>query len=149
MVLFNNSTERNVMNTNTETTNDDQPLTAAIPWDEFAKADLSSETFVKLIFVCDGQLAEATILWDLLSFHKTRGLDVFRKMSAADYHTEYGKEIGTDWSIRKANRDLGAFDLIEQAQVVRNMPRRFRLNWVALSHKLVAVNNKLPGLSRA
>ncbi len=136
------------MNTNTETTNDDQPLTAAIPWDEFAKADLSSETFVKLIFVCDGQLAEATILWDLLSFHKTRGLDVFRKMSAADYHAEYGKEIGMDRSIQQSIKNLTGDDLIEQAQVVRNMPRKFRLNWVALSHKLVAVNNKLPGLSR-
>ncbi len=136
------------MNTNTETTNDDQPLTAAIPWDEFAKADLSSETFVKLIFVCDGQLAEATILWDLLSFHKTRGLDVFRKMSAADYHAEYGKEIGMDRSIQQSIKNLTGDDLIEQAQVVRNMPRKFRLNWVALSHRLVAVNNKLPGLSR-
>lgn len=136
------------MNTNTETTTDDQPLTAAIPWDEFAKADLSSETFVKLIFVCDGQLAEATILWDLLSFHKTRGLDVFRKMSAADYHAEYGKEIGMDRSIQQSIKNLTGDELIEQAQVVRNMPRKFRLNWVALSHKLVAVNNKLPGLSR-
>ncbi|WP_310615323.1 hypothetical protein [Limnohabitans sp.] len=137
------------MNTNTETTNDDQPLTAAIPWDEFAKADLSSETFVKLIFVCDGQLAEATILWDLLSFHKTRGLDVFRKMSSTDYHDQYGTEIGTDRSIQRSIRTLTVDDLIEQAQVVRNMPRKFRLNWVALSHRLVAVNNKLPGLSRA
>ena len=81
------------MNTNTEKTLDDQPLTAAIPWDEFSKADLNSETFVKLIFVCDGQLAEATILWDLLTFHKARGLDVFRKMSAANYHDEYGTDV--------------------------------------------------------
>ncbi len=136
------------MNTNTETTNDDQPLTAAIPWDEFAKADLSSETFVKLIFVCDGQLAEATILWDLLSFHKTRGLDVFRKMSAGDYHAEYGTDVGNERAIRRANESLANYELIEPAQVVRNMPRKFRLNWVDLSHKLVAVNNKLPGLSR-
>jgi hypothetical protein len=137
------------MNTNTETTQDDQPLTAAIPWDEFSKADLNSETFVKLVFVCDGQLAEATILWDLLAFHKARGLDVFRKMSAADYHAEYGKEIGMDRSIQQSIKNLTVDDLIEQAQVVRNMPRKFRLNWVALSHKLVAVNNKLPSLSRA
>lgn len=136
------------MNTSTETTLDDQPLTAAIPWDEFSKADLNSETFVKLIFVCDGQLAEATILWDLLAFHKARGLEAFRKMSAADYHAEYGKEIGMDRSIQQSIRNLTVDDLIEQAQVVRNMPRKFRLNWVALSHKLAAVNNKLPGLSR-
>ena len=136
------------MNTSTETTLDDQPLTAAIPWDEFSKADLNSETFVKLIFVCDGQLAEATILWDLLAFHKARGLDVFRKMSAADYHSEYGTDVGNERAIRRANESLANYELIEQAQVVRNMPRKFRLNWVALSHKLVAVNNKLPGLSR-
>lgn len=137
------------MNTNTETTLDDQPLTAAIPWDEFSKADLNSETFVKLIFVCDGQLAEATILWDLLTFHKARGLDVFRKMSAANYHDEYGTDVGNERAIQRSIRNLTVDDLIEQAQVVRNMPRKFRLNWVALSHKLVAVNNKLPSLSRA
>lgn len=136
------------MNTNTETTLEDQSLTAAIPWDEFSKADLNSETFVKLIFVCDGQLAEATILWDLLVFHKARGLEKFRKMSATDYHSEYGTEIGSVRSIRDAVTSVTNDDLIEQAQVVRNMPRKFRLNWVALSHKLVAVNNKLPGLGR-
>ena len=121
---------------------------AANAWTEFCRNQVDSSMFIKLIALCDGSLTEATVLWDLLKFHRTTGnkLKGWRSISVQFYVEKHGKEFGAVRSYNRALDDLGASGLIIHWPVQANVPRKFRLDWIEFSQRLVEVSTKLPSL---
>lgn len=122
----------------------DQDSNVDHAWDEFLALQLDSTLFIKLLAICDFQQAEATVLWDLLAFHRRTKLDAFAVMSGATYHKKYPQ--ASERSFRLAINELTDFGLIEQAPVVRNVSKRIRIFWPALAEQLAAVDPRTPGL---
>ena len=122
---------------------------AATAWVDFCRSQVDSSMFIKLIALCDGSLTEATVLWDLLKFHRTTGnkLMAWREQSAQDYVERYGIEFGVSRSYRRAFDELGADGLIIHSPVSTNNPRKFRLDWIDFSNKIKTISSKLPALS--
>ena len=122
-----------------------QPADPAFDFFEFANLPVA-EIFTKLVWVCDGHLAEATVLYDLVLFYKAnQDLNEWRTKSSRELGREYGQE-GNGIQMNRAISDLTLEELIEQKPVVRNMPRKYKLDWVALSHLIVELDEKLPGM---
>lgn len=126
----------------------EQKEAAANAWTEFCRNQLDSSMFIKLIALCDGSLSEATVLWDLLTFHRKspNGLNGWRTRSAQEYVQRHGKDFGAVRSYQGAMNDLASANLIVHWPVQANVPRKFRLDWVEFSERISEVNSKLPGL---
>jgi hypothetical protein len=75
----------------------EQKDAAAQAWEEFCRNPVDATMFIKLIAMCDRSLTEATVLWDLLKFHRTTGnkLMGWQKASAQSYIDKYGRDFGT------------------------------------------------------
>jgi hypothetical protein len=126
----------------------EQKDAAAAAWVDFCRNQVDSSMFIKLIALCDGSLTEATVLWDLLKFHRTNGnkLKGWREQSAQDYVDRFGVTFGVSRSYRRALDELGASGLLIQWPVATNNPRKFRLDWIDFTNKLKTISSKLPAL---
>lgn len=126
----------------------EQKVAAATAWVDFCRNQVDSTIFIKLISLCDGSLTEATVLWDLLKFHRSNAnkLNGWREQSAQDYIDRYGSEFGGLRSIRSALLDLGEEGLIVHWPVGVNSPKKFRLDWIEFNERLLRVSIKLPGV---
>lgn len=126
----------------------EQKDAAAEAWVDFCRNQVDSSMFIKLIALCDGSLTEATVLWDLLKFHRTTGnkLMAWREQSAQDYVDRYGTDFGALRSFRGALLDLSEAGLIVHWPVAANNAKKFRLDWVELCNRLALVSIKLPAL---
>ena len=96
---------------------------------------------------------QATVLWDLLKFHRTTGnkLMGWQKASAQSYIDKYGRDFGTVSSYHRALRDLEERCLIVVVPVLggnKGFEKQFRLDWIALVQQLVVISEKLPGLTK-
>lgn len=127
----------------------DQKEAAANAWTEFCRNQLDSSMFIKLIALCDGSLSEATVLWDLLEFHRKspNGLNGWRTRAAQEYVGKHGKDFGAVRSYRGAMNDLAGVNLIVHWPVQANVPRKFRIDWIEFSERILEVSSRLPGLS--
>lgn len=131
----------------------EQKDAAAQEWEEFCRNSVDSTMFIKLIAMCDGSLTEATVLWDLLQFHRTTGnkLMGWQKASAQSYIDKYGKDFGAIRSYQRALEYLEESGLIVLWPMLggnKGFEKKFRLDWIALSQRLIEVSNKLPGLTK-
>ena len=117
----------------------------AMSWASFAEVPMDAVLFLKLLAVCDFRVAEATVLWDLVAFHRHQGLKFFKTRSGPEYVREFPSLV-TSRCFQKAIVSLDEQGLIEQAPVVRNVSRKFRLNWVPLWVALSQVSPAVPGL---
>lgn len=126
----------------------EQKDAAATAWVDFCRNQVDSSMFIKLIALCDGSLTEATVLWDLLKFHRSNAnkLNGWREQSAQDYIDRYGSDFGGLRSIRGALLDLGEAGLIVHWPVGVNNPKKFRLDWVEFNERVLNVSSKLPGM---
>ena len=126
----------------------EQKDAAAAAWVDFCRKQVDSSMFIKLIAICDGSLAEATVLWDILKFHRTTAnkLKGWKEQSAQDYVGRFGTEFGSLRSIRGALLDLSEAGLIVHWPVGVNNPKKFRLDWIEFNERLLNVSTKLPGL---
>ena len=127
----------------------EQKDAAAAAWVDFCRNQVDSSMFIKLIAICDGSLAEATVLWDILKFHRTTAnkLKGWKEQSAQDYINRYGSEFGSLRSFRGALNDLGDAGLIIHFPVAINNPKKFRLDWIDFCGRIRLVNAKLPALA--
>lgn len=127
----------------------EQKDAAATAWVDFCRNQVDSSMFIKLIALCDGSLTEATVLWDLLKFHRTTGnkLKAWREQSAQDYVERFGIEFGVSRSYQNAFRELGEAGLIVHFPVATNNPKKFRLDWIEFVIKINLVSTKLPALT--
>lgn len=125
---------------------DEQLEAAATSWTEFCSGRLDSTVFVKLVAVCEGSLAEATVLWDALLTHRNWSLKYWQETAATQYVKKYGTTFGSRQRYSEALEQLGKAELLVHWPVSANVPRKFRLDWIELSERLAEVSNKLPGL---
>ena len=131
----------------------EQKDAAAQAWEEFCRNPVDATMFIKLIAMCDRSVTEATVLWDLLKFHRTTGnkLMGWQKASAQSYIDKYGRDFGTVSSYHRALRDLEERCLIVVVPVLggnKGFEKQFRLDWIALVQQLVVISEKLPGLTK-
>ena len=126
----------------------EQKNAAATAWVDFCRNQVDSSMFIKLIALCDGSLTEATVLWDVLKFHRTTGnkLMAWRDISVQFYVDKHGKDFGSVRSFNRALDDLGEAGLIVHWPLVGNVPKKFRLDWIEFTERLAQVSFKLPGL---
>lgn len=126
----------------------EQKEAAANAWAEFCRNQVDSSMFIKLIALCDGSLSEATVLWDLLEFHRKSpsGLQGWRNIAAQDFVNKFGPDFGVGRSYRRAMDDLAESNLIVHWPVAANVPKKFRIDWVEFSIRILNVSNKLPSL---
>lgn len=114
-------------------------------WLTMCAQPMDAALFLRLLGVCDFKQAEATVLWDLLRHHRQRAsLDVHAVRSGVEYGQLYAGV--TPRAAQRAVQSLSEQDLIIQAPVVRNVARKFRLNWAVLHERLSVVNPLIPGL---
>lgn len=127
----------------------EQKDAAATAWVDFCRNQVDSSMFIKLIALCDGSLTEATVLWDLLKFHRTTGnkLKGWREQSAQEYVDRFGNAFGVARSYRRAMDDLGDSGLIVHWPVAANVQRKFRIDWIEFSIRIFEVDTKLPALT--
>jgi len=108
---------------------------------------LDARFYLKLLCICDGRLAEATVLWDAATTAAKLGLRSEQHASGADFAEKYGCELYSLRSFQQALASVAEAGLIEMLPGVRNTKRKFHLNWPALEQALTEnVDNKLPGL---
>lgn len=126
----------------------EQKDAAATAWVDFCRNQVDASMFIKLIALCDGSLTEATVLWDLLKFHRTTGnkLKGWREQSAQDYVDRFGTDFGALRSFRSALIDLSEAGLIVHWPVAANNAKKFRLDWIELFTRLSKVSIRLPAL---
>lgn len=115
-------------------------------WVNMCAQPMDAALFVRLLGVCDFRVAEATVLWDVLADHRVRGLGSLVTRSGIDYVKQYGG-VTSGRTVRLAISSLEEQGLIELAPVVRNVSRKFRLNWPVLCERLSVVSPLIPGLS--
>jgi hypothetical protein len=127
----------------------EQKDAAAAAWVDFCRNQVDSSMFIKLIALCDGSLTEATVLWDLLKFHRTTGnkLKGWREISVQFYVDKYGKDFGSARSFNNSLLSLWEAGLIIQWPLSGNVPKKFRIDWIDFYEKLGKVSNDLPGLN--
>ena len=116
-------------------------------WEVMRQQPMDEAMYLHLAYVCDGQWAQATVLWDLIAHHRERGLKALLARSAANYVAQYGARMCSERSYRRALIDLEAQGLIEFEPGVRNVVRRFRLSWDSLAAALSGLEGCLPGLT--
>ena len=119
---------------------------AHVAWVEFCSQPMESVMFIKLLGVCEGNVTEATVLWDILTHHRKRGLDAWRNPELKHYTFNYGKDFGTRSSLHRKIATLGDTGLLIHWPVAAHATYKFRLDWVELYERLLEVSNKLPGL---
>ena len=127
----------------------EQKDAAATAWVDFCRNQVDSSMFIKLIALCDGSLTEATVLWDLLKFHRTTGnkLMAWREQSAQDYVERFGNTFGAIRSYRRAMDYLSEAGLIVHWPVATNNSKKFRLDWIEFSAQILQVSQKLPAMT--
>jgi len=111
---------------------------------DFESLVVDSALFIKLLADCEFHLAEATVLWDLIEFHKSYRMDAHATRSAAKLSKTY--PTMSPRSLSQAITDLEGAGLIDIAPDVKNVSKRIRLVWPALAEQLAMVNPKTPGL---
>lgn len=114
-------------------------------WEAFQAAPMDAAMFLRLLTACDFRAAEAAVLWDILVFHRRSGLQSFAVRSGVEYPNTYGEAFSVR-SSRRAIQSLSEQGLIEQAAVVRNVSKKFRLNWGVLWAAISQVSPLVPGL---
>ena len=126
----------------------EQKDAAAAAWVDFCRNQVDSSMFIKLIALCDGSLTEATVLWDLLRFHRTTGSNLkgWREISVQVYVEKFGTDYGTARSYNNAINELGNTGLIILWPLSGNVPKKFRLDWIEFSERIAKVSKKLPSL---
>lgn len=125
----------------------EQKDAAAASWSEFCRNQLDAQMFVKLIAICEGSLAEATVLYDALWFHRKYGLKKFQERSAIYFINKYGKDFFVERTLRRGMQQLGESGLLVHWPVSTGFSRKFRIDWIELSDRLILVSKKLPGLT--
>ena len=121
-------------------------------FDAFMKANpMDAVFFVKLLSVCDGRIAEGIVLWDAVSHahQHRRGLAGIREASGASFVAPYGTQHCSVRSFKRAVTDLIRAGFFEEVPQVRNVAKKYFLNWPALAEALANVDMKLPGLRPA
>lgn len=129
----------------------EQKDAAAQAWEEFCRNPVDATMFIKLIAMCDGSLTEATVLWDLLKFHRTTGNKLMGWQTAPvqSYLDKYGAEFGVARTYRRALEDLMSDGLvINWPTTTINAAKKIRLDWIAFTLRLTGVSDKLPGLNQ-
>ena len=125
----------------------DQLDLAANAWESLRLNGLTPSLFVSLIAVCEGSLAEATVLWDGLRLHYLDGLKQFQERSGRYYIDHYSTSFLSERSCRRAFTDLADAGLIILWPRSRTIGQKFRIDWVELSLRLqVLKDSQLPGL---
>jgi hypothetical protein len=127
----------------------EQKDAAATAWVDFCRNQVDSSMFIKLIALCDGSLTEATVLWDLLKFHRNtiNKLKDWKEQSAQNYVEKYGADFGIVRSYQRALNELTDAGLIIQLPKTGAVIKKFRLDWIEFSEQLSKANTKLPALS--
>lgn len=127
----------------------EQKDAAAAAWVDFCRNQVDSSMFIKLIAICDGSLAEATVLWDLLKFHRTTAnkLKGWKEQSAQNYVERFGVDFGIVRSYQRALNELTDSGLLIQAPKTGAVIKKFRLDWIEFFERLSKVNPKLPALT--
>jgi hypothetical protein len=128
---------------------DGQKEAAAITWSEFCAKQQDGSLFIKLIGICEGSLAEATVLWDVLKHHRTMrdGLRAWRETAANHFKLTYGNEFANERTFRNAIPSLVDDTLLVEFPVGSREKRKYRLDWIVLSEQLDQVSTRLPGLN--
>ena len=119
---------------------------AAMAWHTFCLKPLDAGDFVRMISVCDGNLTEATVLFDALKFHRAKGLVAFVERSTRSYLDEYEAPFTSKSGCHRAVSGLSAQGLIVAWPTAPGAAFKFRLDWIDLSERLAELGNKMPGL---
>lgn len=116
---------------------------------------LDAAFFLRLVSIFEGSISEAIVLWDAIENATNGGLSAVNGMAAADHQRKYGFSSGSEHGSstasergyrRAVNNLVDDGFLIEVAQV-RNVARKYFLNWPVVAEALANdVNMKLPGL---
>ena len=102
--------------------------------------------FIKLLGVCEGNVTEATVLWDIVCYHRRVGLARWRNPELKHYTFNYGKDFGGLHTYYRRIEKLGQEGLLTHWPVAAQATYKFRLDWVELYERLLEVSDKLPGL---
>lgn len=127
----------------------DQLDAAASAWEVLCAEPANSDTFVRLLAVREGSVAEATVLWDALVHHRKQGLRQYTDRSARHYVQRYGRQMLSERSCSRAITDLLQAGLLVSWPQKKNVASRIRLDWVALHIELQQLTSTpcvLPGL---
>ena len=126
---------------------EEQLDSASQAWDALRISGLTPSLFVSLIAVCEGSLAEATVLWDGLRLHFQDGLKQFQERSGRYYIARYSTTFLSERSCQRAFTDLADAGLIILWPRSRTIGQKFRVDWVELSLRLQGLkDSQLPGL---
>lgn len=123
---------------------------AATAWTELSAVPAQSETFVRLLAVRHGSVAEATVLWDALLHHLQNGLRQYTERSAHYYVQRYGQQMLSARSCSRAMANLVKAGMLVLWPQKKNVASRFRLDWVALHLAIAAMptqSGRIPGLA--
>lgn len=121
--------------------------TAATRWDEFLLRGQSAQMFIQLVAVCEGSLAEATVLWDALRAHREVGLQRYLERSSRHYGHLYAQSFLSGRSCRRAFEALADVGLIVLWPQAKTVGHKFRVDWVDLSQRLEQIEElRLPGV---
>lgn len=122
-------------------------------WDRQHQDGLHPTLYVQLLSVCEGSVAEATVLFDTLAFHFDKGhadgLAQFVSRSAAYFVEKYGRTMLSERTCSRAIAELRTDGLLVFWPQAGNVAAKFRLNWVALVERLVEnakAGHALPGV---
>lgn len=120
---------------------------AAHSWVVWNAAPAGPGLFIRLLAICEGSVAEATVLWDAVRAHQTQGLKRYLERSARHYLQRYGQTMLSERSCRRAIHDLCEAGYLVPWPQAKSSGQRFRLDWVLLADRLQAlVGVALPGL---
>ena len=115
-------------------------------WVEFCSKPMEPVMFIRLLGVCEGNVTEATVIWDIVCYHRRVGLARWRKPELKHYTVNYGKDFGTIHTFYRRIAVLGQIGLLIHWPVAAQATYKFRLDWVELYERLLEVSDKLPGL---
>ena len=122
----------------------DQLDSAVTAWGECCAAPTGSDTFVRLLAVREGSVAEATVLWDVLAHHRKQGLRQYIDRSGRYYINRFGRRMLSERSCSRAMSVLIECGLLVSWPQKKNMAHRVRLDWVALHLDLSEVQVTMP-----
>jgi hypothetical protein len=128
---------------------DGQKEAAAIAWSEFCAKQQDGSLFIKLVGICEGSLAEATVLWDVLRHHRTMrdGLRAWRETAGSYFKLNYGSDFADTRTYNRSIYSLVENNLLVEFPVGSREKRKYRLDWIVLSEQLDQVSTQLPGLN--
>lgn len=115
-------------------------------WEEFSHQKFDHAIYFRLLKFCRGNSVEAVVLWDVLVFHKQKGLQQWSTSPSKYFESAYKSLVLNGLSVRRAIESLTELGLLEQFQVPKTSPKMIRINWPVLAEGLSQVSPYLPGL---